>query len=310
MTARPLAHDFAPRSELADRAPGDVTFADMLRELADERTQRATTYPHLINKGTLSAPDAARHMAIWRAIEADFAAAAPHQDRPGTPEANAAAPKNAVSWDDKIRELRRELALRRTAYPKWIAKPVHPLTATEGARKLAALDAIHWRYWHRLFAFTPAGIGPRTDLARLAWIATREAERAKARADRNTGREVQRTLVDAPAPARRINPDRVAASRWRTLATWFAAVDPRPGFIATSASAYPPGLADHLAHAAAELDRRDHAVRREGERWRFAQVLDVYQWLETAARQTNTACPLTRIFGTLPPPPQPLKEAA
>lgn len=309
MTARPLAHDFAPRSELADRAPGDVSFADMVRELADERAQRATTYPHLINKGTLSAPDAARHMAIWRAIEADFAAAAPHQDHPGAPEANAAAPKNAVPWDDKIRELRRELALRRTAYPKWIAKPVHPLTATEAARKLAALDAIHWRYWHRLFAFTPAGIDPRTDLSRLAWIATREAERAKARADRTGGRQPDRTLLDAPA-TRRINPDRVAASRWRLLASWFAAVDPRPGFIAASASAYPAGIADHLAHAAAELDRRDEAVRREGERWRFAQVLDVYQWLEAAARQTDTACPLTRIFGTLPTPPQPLKEAA
>lgn len=308
MTVRDIAHDFPCRSTLAQRAPGDVPFAEMQRELADERTHRAAAYPAMIAKQTMTRADAARHVAIWRAIEADFTAAAAHQDRPGSAQARAASAGNTITWADKLRELRRELALRRNAYPKWIARAAATLTAAEAARKLEALDAIHWCYWHRLFAFTPAGEDPARDLARLHWIAVREAERAKARADRNHHRQPTRTLLDAPAPQ---STDRQAAARWRELAQWLAAMPDRPaGFTPASASAYPAGLARHLAHAAAELDRRHEAVTREGERHRFAQVLDVFQWFERACAITLTACPVTRIFNQLPAPPAAEQRAA
>lgn len=308
MTARELAHDFAPRSALATRGPGDIPFAEMMRELADERASRTATYPALIAKSTMTRDDAARHMAVWRAIEADFAAAAPHQDRPGTPEARSASPNNRVSWADKLRELRRELALRRNAYPKWLAKPTATLTAAEAARKLEALDAIHWLYWHRLFAFTPAGEDPRIDLPRLHWIATREAERAKDRADRTGGKQVDRSLLDGTPIG---TPDRQRARAWRNVASWLAACPPANGRAIVSRAAYPAGMADQLAHVAAELDRRYRKFTVHPDRDRIAQVLDVFDYLETAARVTDTACPLVAAFGTLPTrAAQPVKEAA
>jgi len=161
MTARELERDFPLRSALAVRAPIDVPEDEQLLELEDELAKRRRVYPGFVERGTMTEEQASHHINVWQALIDDHrrtAAKVAHWqrhgfERPATRLMND--PPWRGTWDGRIRELRRELALRRTAYPKWIANPTNPLTEAEARRKLERLDAIHHRYWIGLEHFIP-----------------------------------------------------------------------------------------------------------------------------------------------------------
>ena len=174
MTARELAHDFPLASDLARRTPCELDRDELLAELEHELDKRLRVYPGHIKSGTMKRADAEHHIAVWRALiddhrQADAAIAA----MLGRPAPSLDAP-HAFDWPTRIRELRRELAMRRNAYPKWIASPTNPLTQDIAIAKLERLDAVHAHYWLHLFGFTPA-----TEAARAAWCALCERARQK-----------------------------------------------------------------------------------------------------------------------------------
>ncbi|GAM00741.1 hypothetical protein [Sphingomonas parapaucimobilis] len=172
MTLRPLTDDFAMRSADTTTPPHLVDRRAMLVELEEELDKRIRVYPGHVERRLMSREDAEHHIVVWRAIIADFhrdEAAAARRDGHGY--AIDPAPYTH-DFDARVRELRRELATRRNAYPKWIASPANPLTAETATRKLTRLDAVHWRYWMHLFAFDERG--DPLDLTRLAHAAERE----------------------------------------------------------------------------------------------------------------------------------------
>lgn len=148
MTLAPLDFDFALMSPLSRRPPHAVPREEMRAEIEQELADRAALYGRLVDKGKLAAADAARHVAILEAVRDDL-------DEAGAP----AGP----GWEAKVRELRRELALRRNAWPKRLARPGDPLTEAAAARRMERLDAVHFLYWIEFFACDfgiPADLGP------------------------------------------------------------------------------------------------------------------------------------------------------
>ena len=214
MTQRSLTDDFPLRSGLARRHPGDIDNDELLREVDQELDRRRAAYPALVTRGTLSREEAEQHIATWATIRDDWRRLEHRLERllgsraDGTALTLRRAPAAyAGTWDARVRELRRELAIRRAAYPKWIANAGNPLTADDAALRLERLDAVHWRYWMQLFGFTPdapptSGAGSpaaalQRDLARHAHVAAREQALAFAAGDdaadqdwRTTGRLV------------------------------------------------------------------------------------------------------------------------
>lgn len=161
MTARPLERDFPLRSPLSLRAPIDVPEDEQLLELEEEMAKRRRVYPGFVERQTMTEEQASHHINVWQAIIDDHrrtAAKIAYWQRHGF-EGGATKLMNDPpwrgTWDGRIRELRRELALRRTAYPKWIANPTNPLTEADARRKLERLDALHYRYWSGLEHFIP-----------------------------------------------------------------------------------------------------------------------------------------------------------
>lgn len=138
MTARPLADDFPLASDLAARPPHAIGADELLLELDEELARRRQVFPGLIDRGALTREDAAHQVETLAAIRADL-----HASR--------AAPDLTI-WEARVRELRRDLALRRNAYPKWIASPTNPLTRADAIRRIERLDALHWRYWMDMLA--------------------------------------------------------------------------------------------------------------------------------------------------------------
>jgi hypothetical protein len=172
MTRQPLTDDFAMRSAGTSAPPHLVDRHDMLLELEDELDKRLRVYPAHVERAMMKREDAEYHVGVWRAIIADhhrYEAAQARRDGHGYTIDPA---PYTYDWEARVRELRRELATRRNAYPKWIASPANPLTAEVAARKLTRLDAVHWRYWMQLFAFDQHG--DTMDLTRLAHAAERE----------------------------------------------------------------------------------------------------------------------------------------
>ena len=160
MTARPLDPAFPIQSDLSLRAPIDVPEDEQLLELEEEMEKRQRVYPGFVERQMMDGEDARRHIAIWQALIDDhhrnrhFIAALQAQGMtPAVKLAND--PPWRGNWPDRVRELRRELALRRAAYPKWIANPTNPLTEADARRKMERLDAIHHRYWIGLEHFNP-----------------------------------------------------------------------------------------------------------------------------------------------------------
>jgi hypothetical protein len=160
MTVRPLERDFALRSALSLRAPIDVPEDEQMLELEEEMARRKRLYPGFVERQMMEAEEARHHIAVWQALiddhhraQAFYAAYRREGMTPAVKLAND--PPWRGSWDGRVRELRRELALRRAAYPKWIANPTNPLTEADARRKMERLDAIHHRYWCDLEHFLP-----------------------------------------------------------------------------------------------------------------------------------------------------------
>lgn len=177
MTAR----DFPWRSPLSVRPPDhSVPVLDQLAEVEGEIARRNAPagYPALIAKNTLTAEDAALHIAILGAIRDDLADEAwpatyhlaLQQGRQPAPRPLRAGPDFA--WDLKLREIRRELSIKRNALPRRLASASGTITEADARRILECWDALHWRTFAYLAGF-PEGN------ARLAFIATREADRAR-----------------------------------------------------------------------------------------------------------------------------------
>ena len=144
LTAEPVSH----------RHPG-VTLAQVRAELAREAALRRRVYPDRVAKGNMTSAEAEHEQAVLAAIAADVermvAAADPYAAPPG-----ASAP--AFTWRQRVQALQRELGLRRRMYPQWTDRG--RMTADEGARQLAALEALLDRYLDG-YAWLPAnGLPP------------------------------------------------------------------------------------------------------------------------------------------------------
>lgn len=173
MTNRALERDFALRSPLSRRAPADIGDEEKLQELQDEMDKRRRLYPGFVERQTMTADQARHHIAVWQALVDDHLRrqAIIGLQRQGQPTRLVNDPPWRGDWDGRVRELRRELALRRTGYPKWIANPTNPLTEGEARRKLECLDAIHYDYWVHLAWFTaPDAAAHPLDAAHLATL--------------------------------------------------------------------------------------------------------------------------------------------
>lgn len=146
MTANPLAFDFPLMSPLSVRPPHAVPREEMLAEVEQELVDRRGFYQRMVDREKMSAAEAERHIALLDAVRADLAG-----DDGGMA---------TWGWTDKVRELRRELAIRRAAWPKRIAKPGDPLDQATAVRRMERLDAVHFLYWIELFACDAWQAGP------------------------------------------------------------------------------------------------------------------------------------------------------
>lgn len=146
-----LSADFPLRSQQSVRHPSDIRQAEKIAELNEETRRRNQVYPRFIKTGSLS-EEAARHQqAVWSAITIDYqrlAACSSWRDKPDYVRF-----PFTGDWRGRVAEIRRELQLRRNAYPKWIAAPTNSMDAATATRKLEVLDAIHDDYWCHLRHF-------------------------------------------------------------------------------------------------------------------------------------------------------------
>lgn len=134
--------DFALHCDLTadffDRMVEPIARAQMRTEIESELAYRRATYPKRIELGRLDPDQAERQIAILGEIRVQL----PH---PGN---NHAEGEAAFSWADKVRELRREITMRRQLYPRWIADPKSPLTRETAILRLARMEATHELYWY------------------------------------------------------------------------------------------------------------------------------------------------------------------
>lgn len=143
MTLAPLGFDFPVMSALSIRPPWQVEQDEYLPELEEELRHRRPFYARMVARGTMAAQEAERHLALWEAVIADVAAA------PGAGSGASRACRPFL-WHEKVRELRRELQLRRNAWPRKIGSPTLPISAAQAALRMERLEAVHWRYWVKL----------------------------------------------------------------------------------------------------------------------------------------------------------------
>lgn len=68
-------------------------------------------------------------------------------------------PTTAVSIEDQIAEVKRELAMRERVYPRWINAPKPKLTPQTGERQMARLRAV-LATLEQVAAAQPAAPGP------------------------------------------------------------------------------------------------------------------------------------------------------
>ncbi|MDP9412692.1 MAG: hypothetical protein M3Q08_01070 [Pseudomonadota bacterium] len=130
MTLQPLGFDFPLMSGLSRRPPYKVEPDEYLLEIDAELERRRRAYPMFVQERRMKPEEAERHIAILLAIRADFKGTGTSSD---------------IGWDAKIRELRRELALRRHTYPRQIGS--RRLNEAEAAQRMERLEGVHWRYW-------------------------------------------------------------------------------------------------------------------------------------------------------------------
>lgn len=134
--------DFALHCDLTadffDRLAGGIDRADLVAEIEVELVYRRATYPKRIELGRIDPDQADRQIAIMGEIRDQL----PH---PGNNHAEGDAD---FTWSDKVRELRREITMRRLLYPGWIADPKSPLTRETAILRLARIEYVHELYWY------------------------------------------------------------------------------------------------------------------------------------------------------------------
>jgi hypothetical protein len=176
-----LAWDFPEISPGTLRHPATVPWDEQRAELAAELERRRRLYPRSVERQTMTPETMHHEIAVFAAMLHDYDRA---PDRPRPFE---------LDWRTRIIALRRELTLRRTAYPKWVASPSNPLTEADARQRLERLDAVYHRYWRWLLCFDP----PLETLALEgeAYQAERQRQRQRTRA-----LKFQRRMVDRVGP--------------------------------------------------------------------------------------------------------------
>ena len=175
---RALDFAFPLQSDLSRRAPQTVPLEEQRIGLEGELNRRLRLYPGYVARHTMEQADADRQIAILRALIVDVRHAEWIDAGRRSPKPPAPTPATSWSWEDRVRELRRDIAIRRNAYPRWIASATNPLTADDAAAALEWLDAVHYRYWAQLDCFSGT-CPPVDDHARVAWIAAAERDYRK-----------------------------------------------------------------------------------------------------------------------------------
>lgn len=193
MTLKPLDFDFPLMSGLSRRPPHAVDQDELLLEVDEELAHRRKFYGRMVERGKLKREDAARHIAVLLAIRSDLAG---RWDR-------------SYSWEEKVRELRRELAMRRNMWPRAVASATHPLNSVEAARRMERMEALHFAYWMRLdFYESSAPIG--TPAAHEEMRALGAQREAWERAEHEAGNPAARAYL-APADWAALTKGRKAA---------------------------------------------------------------------------------------------------
>lgn len=146
----PLDFTFTPMSATSHRAPWSIDLDEQEAELRDELADRRDLYPALVAKGRgLTQEDADRHILVWDEIVADCTVipADVPADRWGrlTAEARRRRLEARILWEEKVREIRREIAIRRRSYAGKVEKG--RMLAGIAHEKIERLEAVHWRYW-------------------------------------------------------------------------------------------------------------------------------------------------------------------
>jgi len=129
--------------ELSERPPWVPSTDEQLDELALELDWRRTVYARQVERGDMTRPEAELHIDLLAAIKDDLT----YRFNPST----MAWTGQRHGWPAKVAELRRELAIRRRAWPRRIANLADPMSAAVAAQRMEALEAVHFRYWMGLF---------------------------------------------------------------------------------------------------------------------------------------------------------------
>lgn len=167
MITRPLDFDFVPMADMSRRPPWTIDADEQEEELGDELSFRRDRYPVMVAKGRgLTHDDADRHIRIWEEILADCRVVPADRSVRALDEARQRRQAMRILWEDKVRELRREVLIRRNAYPGWVDKG--RVTLGTAREKVARIEAVHWRYWMTGFVWDDCLLGrDRADRARL-----------------------------------------------------------------------------------------------------------------------------------------------
>jgi hypothetical protein len=147
---RPLTFDFAMMSDLAQRPPHSIGRDEQLLALEEELTHRVDHYPRMVKDCRIKEDDARRHVAIWRQlveeVRLDAAAISDGWSAALTRQEDQLR-LSAFTWDDKVREIRRELAIRRGATPGQIQR--RRIAPDQARLRLERLDGLHWLYFFK-----------------------------------------------------------------------------------------------------------------------------------------------------------------
>lgn len=194
----PLGFDFPLMSALSVRPPWAVPPGEWLEELDEELAARERAYPIHVRDRRMKQADADRHVGLLAAVRMDLV-----DDSTG----------RLFAWEDKVRELRRELAIRRNAWPRQIAG--RRMRAEDAARRMERLEAVHWRYWIALDFCDPLDnirncAAQREAVRAWAWRID-QWERAAADAGDRAARPDRSS--EARAAFFAAHPDRLAAAR-------------------------------------------------------------------------------------------------
>ena len=160
-----LAWDFPEQSPGAVRQPASVPLAEQRAELEAELDRRRRLYPRSVDRNTMTAATMEHELAVFSAMIDDYRRSL-QDPRPYT-----------LDWRSRIIALRRELAMRRTAYPKWVASGSNPLTQADATVRLERLDAVYHQYWRWLFCFDAPAMTLDLDAADRAAELRRQRQR-------------------------------------------------------------------------------------------------------------------------------------